>query len=199
MGVITAVEPKGEKAAILVMDDGSRIWTPDKAKADELVGKPIPSEWTQKVGDFGPQAFPPRAKGGTGGGGRAYVPKWVDTEIGARWQDGRINRRRALELAQQQSVAGDAKAVLTMAEKFLGFLIVDDITASSLAPSPSEGGGAERPSGGGGPATSGGKPAAPQPPTPTGHNDDCTHVFKPSNARKGWDRCELCGAYREAA
>jgi hypothetical protein len=64
---VTWVEKKGDKAAILVMSDDTRVWTPDKALADTLVGKEIPPDWTIKQGQYGPQALPPKPKGGFGG------------------------------------------------------------------------------------------------------------------------------------
>jgi hypothetical protein len=64
---VTWVEKKGDKAGILVMSDDTRVWTPDKALGDTLVGKAIPEDWTQKQGEYGPQALPPKPKGGFGG------------------------------------------------------------------------------------------------------------------------------------
>ncbi len=76
------------------MDDGSRVWTPEKARADELVGKPIPADWTQKQGDYGPQAFPPRERkgGGFGGGAAAFR----NTKEGQAIEQQAMNRRTAL-------------------------------------------------------------------------------------------------------
>ena len=94
MATVTEVQAKGDKAAILVMDDGSRVWTPEKDKADALVGKPIPGDWTQKEGDYGPQAFPPREKKGFGGGGGAAA--YRNTKEGQAYEQERMDRRTAL-------------------------------------------------------------------------------------------------------
>jgi hypothetical protein len=93
MPSVSSVEAKGDKAAILVMDDGSRIWTPEKEKADPLVGKPIPSDWTRKEGDYGPQAFPPRVQKFGGGGGAAA---FRNTKEGQAIEQERMDRRTAL-------------------------------------------------------------------------------------------------------
>lgn len=119
MNVVT-VEAKGDKGAgILVMDDGSRIWTPEKAKADELVGKPIPGDWTQKQGEYGPQAFPPRErKGGFGGGGAAA---WRNTKEGAAAEQERMDRRTALMQAVART-EGATEIVLDQADKMYAWL-----------------------------------------------------------------------------
>ena len=112
MNVVT-VEPKGEKAAILIMDDGTKVWTPEKEKAHDLVGKPIPADWTVRQGDFGPQAFPPRDKKSGGGGGG-----YRSTKEGFHEEQDFMNRRTALmqavavhgvnnELDDWESRAGD--------------------------------------------------------------------------------------------
>lgn len=64
MSNIKAIEHKGDKAAVLLMDDGARVWTPEYETAEPLVGKPIPGDWTVKEGQYGPQAFPPKRGGG---------------------------------------------------------------------------------------------------------------------------------------
>lgn len=176
MSVVTAVEPKGEKAAILVMDDGTRVWTPEKAKADELVGKPIPGDWTQKVGDYGPQAFPPRPRSGGGGGGGAAA--WRNTKEGA-WFEAVA---RAVNTAVMQAKdPAEADVWLAWSVANLQKLTSGDCasanrpsTGSPPAPPsiPPPGGGAPRPSGGGGPAKVDGKQPKPQPPSPTGQSDD---------------------------
>lgn len=69
MNNVHAITPKGDKgAALIVLEDATQVWTPDIEKAKTLkIGEPIPSSWTQKQGEYGPQAFPPRE--GKGGGG----------------------------------------------------------------------------------------------------------------------------------
>jgi hypothetical protein len=227
VSTVTAIEPKGDKAAILVMDDGSRVWTPEKAMAGDLVGKPIPSNWTQKTGDYGPQAFPPRpAKGPPGG----RPTRWADTEDGARWMDGRINRRRALELAVQLAVKEDVERppsdpwIVGVASHFYTFLNVDSPSGGGdpVVPGKEQRGTTARREGSGSSSTTQGKLPAAQAPRTTDdasapntgqhpteaprrvssttlNDDDCPHDFETSKARKGWDRCKLCGAYKEAA
>jgi hypothetical protein len=92
MATVTWVEKKGDKAAILVMSDDTRVWTPDKALADTLVGKEIPSDWTQKQGEYGPQALPPKPKGGFGGAPAAFR----NTKEGQAVEQDMMNRRTAL-------------------------------------------------------------------------------------------------------
>jgi hypothetical protein len=64
MANVKTVQDKGDKAALLILDDGSKpVWTPDRELARTLLGKPIPSDWIRKEGEYGPQALPPKAKG----------------------------------------------------------------------------------------------------------------------------------------
>jgi hypothetical protein len=72
---VHAVTPKGDKgAALIVLEDNSQVWTPDIEKAKALkIGEPIPSTWTLKQGEYGPQAFPPRE--GKGGGFKGRSPE----------------------------------------------------------------------------------------------------------------------------
>ena len=109
MATVTAVQPKGDKAGILVMDDGSRVWTPEKAKGDELVGKPIPADWTIKQGDYGPQAFPPRAKGG------GAPAAWRNTKEGAEFEA--ENWRRKHEIEEERR---DRRTALMQAVEYAG-------------------------------------------------------------------------------
>jgi len=97
---VALIEAKGDKAAIIVLEDGTRVWTPEKDKADPLVGKPIPSDWTMKEGQYGPQAFPPRPKGGGGGAPAAYR----NTKEGHFYEQERMDRRTA---AMQATVDGE--------------------------------------------------------------------------------------------
>lgn len=100
---VLAVEPKGDKgAAIMTMADGRKVWTPEIEKAKALIGQPIPADWFQKEGDYGPQAFPP--KQGKGGGGRKGFSRWTDSEAGFYVSDERIDRRRSAELAIKDGV-----------------------------------------------------------------------------------------------
>jgi hypothetical protein len=87
---VTAVEPKGDKAALLVMENNVRVWTPDIEKAKPLIGKPIPGDWTQREGDYGPQALPPKDKKG------APAPAYRNTKEGQATEQTAMNRRTAL-------------------------------------------------------------------------------------------------------
>jgi hypothetical protein len=127
---VVTVEAKGDKAAILVMDDGSRVWTPEKAKADELIGKPIPGDWTQKQGEYGPQAFPPRErKGGFGGGGAAA---WRNTKEGAAAEQERMDRRTALMQAVAYGATGNLQACKEVADSFYTWLRATAAGAGAL-------------------------------------------------------------------
>jgi hypothetical protein len=97
---VTWVEKKGDKAAILVMSDDTRVWTPDKALADTLVGKSIPEDWTTKQGEYGPQAFPPRPQKGGGGFAAAYR----NTEAGFAKEQQRMDARTAVMQATVEGV-----------------------------------------------------------------------------------------------
>src|SRR6185503_11899321 len=98
MNTVIWVTAKGDKAAVMKMSDDTLIWTPDKTKADELIGKPIPEDWTQKQGEYGPQAFPPREKkGGFGGAPAAFR----NTKEGQAIEQDQMNRRTALMQAVQ--------------------------------------------------------------------------------------------------
>lgn len=118
MNVVLSVEPKGEKAALLVMDSGERVWTPDRAKAQDLVGRPIPEAWTQKQGEYGPQAFPPRE--GKPAGGK---PAWANTEEGEKYVQERMDRRTALmQAVLVYQGSGDSLDVLNLAPKLYAWL-----------------------------------------------------------------------------
>ena len=178
MAAVLSVEAKGEKAAILVMDDGSRVWTPEKAKADELVGKPIPADWTQKVGDYGPQAFPPRAGKGGGPGGAAA---WRNTKEGAWFEAVARAVNTAVIKSANKDEFDEWLSLSIMNLRQLTALDLSNRPATPTIPSSSQPGGgspakpylpsasgANRPSGGGGPAEGYGKGPQPQPPAPTG-------------------------------
>lgn len=96
---VTGVQPKGEKAAMLVMSEGPKIWTPDIEKAKELLGKPIPESWEQKNGQYGPQALPPRDK-------RNAPAAWRNTKEGAEAEHRSIlARQREREDASHRRTA----------------------------------------------------------------------------------------------
>jgi hypothetical protein len=167
MGVVTKVEAKGEKAAILVMDDGARVWTPDKTKADDLVGKPIPPDWTQKTGDYGPQAFPPKKSGGDFRGSAA----WRNTKEGA-WFEAVA---RAVNTAVMQAKdEAEAEALLRWSIHKLKTLTAGGSTPprvppaapSSPSPGSSPGDGAPRQEPGGKHTSRGKLPASPAPDSP---------------------------------
>jgi hypothetical protein len=113
------VEKKGDTAGIMVMSDETRIWTPDKAKADELVGKPIPDDWTQKDGQYGPQAFPPRAARGGGGGG--FAAAFRNSKEGQFYEQERMDRRTALMQAVEFA-AKDHEDIYSLADGFYNWL-----------------------------------------------------------------------------
>jgi len=124
MANVLAVTAKGEKAALIALDDGSKpLWTPDIEKARELlrIGQPIPSDWTLKDGDYGPQAFPPKpAKG-------QPQAAWRNTKEGALFEregyelkEERSDRRTAL--MQAVAVSVDQGAVLRIADEFYAWL-----------------------------------------------------------------------------
>lgn len=118
---VLSVEAKGEKAGIIVTDDGQRIWTPEKATADALVGKPIPPDWTIKQGEYGPQAFPPRDKKGFGGGAAAFR----NTREGMLAEQESIHRSVALTQAVVFISSGEAPAEakpLELADRFYHWL-----------------------------------------------------------------------------
>jgi hypothetical protein len=101
--IVKTVTDKGDKAALLILDDGSKpIWTPDRELARSLVGKPIPADWIRKDGEYGPQAFPPKPKGQ----GRYRDTKEAfeaEAKSRAAWQqveEERKDRRTALMTAQ---------------------------------------------------------------------------------------------------
>lgn len=94
---VVSVEPKGDKAAILVMSDGARVWTPEIDKARELIGKLIPGDWTVKDGPYGPQALPPRPKGEAQRAAfRNTKEGFLAEQEGYYRKDERMDRRTAL-------------------------------------------------------------------------------------------------------
>ncbi len=133
MSNVTAVQPKGEKNALLILDDGTQVWTPDIDKAKELkLGEPIPPTWTMKDGQYGPQAFPPREGKGFGGGATAFR----NSKEGQFYEQERMDRRTAL--MQMVAAAGLLGKVseddLKMAEWFYAWLRKSAGSAPSSAP-----------------------------------------------------------------
>ena len=128
---VASVQAKGDKAGIMIMDDGSRIWTPEKAKADELVGKPIPADWTQKQGEYGPQAFPPRERKGGGA-----APAWRNTEAGFRAEQDFMNRRTALMQAVADLPDASPANVLIHANIFYEWLSGSPVHSGQPAAQP---------------------------------------------------------------
>ena len=135
MANVKSVRDKGDKAAILVLEDGVEVWTPDREKARELLGKPIPSDWTMREGDYGPQALPPREKKGGGG-----ATAWRNTKEGfeaeqngrLRWQqveEERRDRRTALMQAVTAYGQETATQILARADDFYAWLRKSDTTA----------------------------------------------------------------------
>src|SRR5262245_53691862 len=109
MAIVKTVTDKGDKAALLILDDGSKpIWTPDREAARALLGKEIPPDWTRKDGEYGPQAFPPKA--GKGPGRYRDTKEAFDAEAKSRreWQlveEDRRDRRTALMQAVEMATA----------------------------------------------------------------------------------------------
>ncbi len=133
---VLEVTPKGDKAAMLHMADGSQVWTPEMEKATPLVGKPIPSDWIQKQGDYGPQAFPPREKKGGGGFGAAA---FRNTKEGQAYDQERMDRRTAL--MQAVAIRGPEQAEWSVtADRMYTWLRAPLETAGSSLPSRSRAG-----------------------------------------------------------
>jgi len=65
------------------------------AAADELKPGPLPPDWRMKQGEHGPILEPPRKPGGGGFGGGGYR----NSEAGVRYEQDRLDRRLAAELA----------------------------------------------------------------------------------------------------
>jgi hypothetical protein len=112
---VTAVEPKGDKAALLIMENGVKVWTPDIEKAKALVGKPIPGDWTQREGDYGPQALPPKDKKG------APATAFRNTKEGQAFEQQQMNRRTALMQAVLSGSTGSGD-ILVRSDIFYDWL-----------------------------------------------------------------------------
>jgi hypothetical protein len=125
------VENKGENA-ILVMSDDTRVWTPDKAKADALVGKEIPPDWTIKQGQYGPQALPPRDKKSFGGAPAAFR----NSKEGQLVEQERMDARTAVMQATVEGVfikdtANEIYAWLRQASGAAVATVSEDVGAKS--------------------------------------------------------------------
>jgi hypothetical protein len=204
---VTAVEPKGDKAALLIMDNGARVWTPEIDKAKALMGKPIPADWTRKDGDYGPQAFPPR-EGKKG----AMPPAYRNTKEGQAFEHSQMNRRTALMQAIAWNQPQSADLVLAVSEKFYAWLQSSPAqvpptasnaaasTAGSVrAPAAGESSAADEADQGGGdaPATPGGR-AGVSPPSTCAHAN--TTDLKPNGGPlpPGKARCLDCNTVIKA-
>jgi len=198
MNTVIWVTAKGDKAAVMKMSDDTLIWTPDKTKADELIGKPIPEDWTQKQGEYGPQAFPPREKkGGFGGAPAAFR----NTKEGQAIEQDQMNRRTALMQAVQWGAQNNNIDWHGPADAMYAWLSGDGV----VTPSPS--------------SDKGEAPASPSTPPPSqdGHggdpaeggvdayrgegattSPDAAHVHEWVPApREGWVLC-ICGKAEKA-
>lgn len=131
----------GKFAAFKVMLDDGRVGEV-VAKADNVgkrqeqfrgfIGKPtdLTIEDAGTFPDGGPKPLRiklPQQQQGSGGKGRDYVPRYVDSEEGAKWLNERLDRSRALELAQAEGVG----VTTDLATKFYEWL-----RATSAAPVP---------------------------------------------------------------
>jgi len=139
--VIKSVQPepnfweKGEKKAYFVnglFADGAKfsVWDSSEAQAKETIDvflKLIGKEEEYEIDGEKLKSWPGKPAPKGFGGKAPYVPKWADTEPGARWMDGRINRRRALELAVQfaQGLGKGSNDATDLAERFYTFLNAD--------------------------------------------------------------------------
>jgi hypothetical protein len=101
-----------------------------RAQFRDIIGKPTElivedqGQWDDGSNKPAKIKFPQQQQGG-GGGKRDYVPRWTDTEAGARESNDWINRRRALELAVQGCTAtgiSDADTILAFGQRFHEFL-----------------------------------------------------------------------------
>ena len=94
----------------------------------DLLGKPIPEDWTRRDNENGPMALPPKPKGGGG------LTAWRNTKEGfeaeaagrRRWQEieeEKKDRRTALMQAVEHRRLGEApEAVIRLAEQFYDWL-----------------------------------------------------------------------------
>lgn len=168
---VTKVSPwekDGKTRYYITFGDGSEAVCFSEQAAALEIGADLPDGWVlepPKQDGWKPMLKAPKKAGGGGfGGGRP--PRWIDTEEGARWQDERINRRRALELASQSIQASTIiehertrdERVIAVAGTYYDFLNAGAVPAvparqPSAGGSPaavSPGGGADREGAGGG-------------------------------------------------
>jgi hypothetical protein len=135
MPTVQRVEAKGDKgAAILHLDDGSKVWTPEMDKAEPLIGKPIPEDWTRKQGEYGPQVFPPRPKKD----GKGFSVAFRNTAEGQAAEQDSIHRSVALTQAVAVGGFGELaewKNILPIADAFYTWLRATAGTAGKDRPS----------------------------------------------------------------
>jgi hypothetical protein len=110
MPTVVAVKPnpKKEGTGFAKLEDGSEAWTPELAKLEPLVGRPLPDGWTLKDGPYGPQLLPPKEKG---------AGAYRNTRDGFLAEQDFMNRRTALMQAMAQYAVdrqGDAKPGLNI-------------------------------------------------------------------------------------
>jgi hypothetical protein len=180
------VENKGENA-ILVMSDDTRVWTPDKAKADALVGKEIPADWTIKQGQYGPQALPPRDKKFGGGAPAAFR----NSEEGQRREQESIHRSVALTQAVAAGGSENPDLTLARATKFYEWL---SGTAVATVSDNGEAKPEPRPQAQASPSTSGGaEPEGEAGSTPPAAPHE--HMWVPSPKLKSFDICAVPNCY----
>jgi len=85
--------PKKPEQAYIKLQDGTDAWCPDWEAAKTLKkGEPLPEDWTQDQGDYGPRIFPPK-KPGQGTGKAAYR----NTKDGMREEQASIHRSVAFQ------------------------------------------------------------------------------------------------------
>jgi hypothetical protein len=210
---VKTVTDKGDKAALLILDDGSKpIWTPDRELARTLVGKPIPGDWVRKDGEYGPQAFPPKPKGQ---GRYRDTKEAFDAEARSRaaWQqveEERKDRRTALMQAGQAT--SETLDIIEIADVFYEWLRSSPAAGPAGFPSrkasagaASKGEGMTSPSSAGDTSLADGEAAGTEPgegqpkPSPgfTTKPKDCSHKIGDEWAPRimvgGQPRCSLCG------
>lgn len=99
--------PKKPENAYIKFDDGTEAWCPSFEAASKLkIGEPIPDDWTQDVGDFGPRAMPPRPSKGKGAMPAAFrntKEGFLLEQEGYARKDERMDRRTALMQAVEHA------------------------------------------------------------------------------------------------
>jgi hypothetical protein len=112
--------PRKPEQGFVRFEDETEAWTPEIAKAAELVGKELPDGWTLRDGPKGKQLLPPKAKGE---GPRAA---WANTEEGEKYVQERMDRRTALMQAVVQwggtASSYSSEATIDLAEHMYAWL-----------------------------------------------------------------------------